>query len=134
MPITYKIVNRKNPRDRTAPGKYYLSAKASGHSDLRRIATRISEMSSLSTSDTMAVLENLLHVIPQELADGRIVELGDFGSLRLILNSSGVEDSKDASTQNILRARANFTPGKLFRKMLATMDYEKEAPPETPTP
>ena len=128
MTVKYSIISRKNPLNPSAPAKYYPSVKAAGRSNLRRIATRISEMSSLANADTLAVLECLLYVIPQELADGRIVELGDFGTYRLIVRTSGSEDSQDVNHTNILKARANFMPGKEFRKALARVDYQREVP------
>jgi predicted histone-like DNA-binding protein len=130
MSVQYSIVTRKNPNNRTAPAKYYPSAKVSGRSDLVRIASRISDMSCLSNGDTLAVLETLLHVIPLELADGRVVELGDFGSLRIILRTTGSVDSKDVNSTSILRARAHFRPGKRFRKMLDGLDFQKEVAPD----
>jgi predicted histone-like DNA-binding protein len=132
MTVKYSIVPKKDPRNPTAPPRYYPSVRNSGRTDLRRIATRISQMCTVNTADTMAVLEAMLTIIPQELADGRIVELGDFGSYRLTVRGSGEADGKVVSAQNILRTRANFAPGKVFRQALATVEYEKESPPRLP--
>jgi len=49
-----------------------------------RNAKSINSMSTVSIPDTAAVLEAFLHVMPEKLSEGRIVELGDFGTLRSI--------------------------------------------------
>lgn len=46
-----------------------------GRKTLRQMAERISQISTVSSADTMAALEALLTTIPQELAAGNIVEL-----------------------------------------------------------
>jgi len=80
MSVKYNIVERPNPRDPEAPKKFYPSVQASGRKTLRQLSKRITQMCTVTGPDTLAVLESLLTIIPEELAEGRIVELGDFGS------------------------------------------------------
>ena len=126
MSIKYSIVNRRNPIDPTAPGKYYPSMKANGRVDLKEIATLVGQISGIKSPATMGVVEALLFVIPQALAEGNIVDLGDFGSYRLTLRASGEADSKDVSSKNILEVKVNFVPGKRFRQALSGVSYRKE--------
>jgi len=51
------------------------------------IAAEIAKMSTVSTIDAIAVLEAFKQVIPQHLADGKIVRLGDFGTFITTINS-----------------------------------------------
>jgi len=44
------------------------------------LSKRITQMCTVTGPDTMAVLESMLEIIPEELAEGNIVEPGDFGS------------------------------------------------------
>jgi predicted histone-like DNA-binding protein len=135
MTIIYFPITKKDPRNPNAPAKFYPAMRSSRRSDLRSIAQRISEMSTLTTIDSLAVLEALLTVIPQELAHGRIVELGDFGSYRLTLQGHAADTSQDLTVQHIRKAKANFVPGRLFKEALERMNYEKGAAPvETPLP
>ena len=46
------------------------------------IAKSINGISTVSSVDTAAVLEAFLTVVPEKLAEGNIVEWGDFGSFR----------------------------------------------------
>lgn len=133
MTVKFNVVERGNPANREAPKKFYPSVASSGRKTLRQIAGRISEISTVSSTDTMAVLEALLTVIPQELAAGNIVELGDFGNFWLKANSEGSDTAEAVRAGNITNLLPRFNPGKEFKKVLATVDFEKGAvvsPPE----
>jgi predicted histone-like DNA-binding protein len=132
MTVKFSVITRPNPYNPGAAARYYPSAKSSGRCDLRKLAQRVSEMSTLTTIDILAVTEALLHIIPQELADGNIVELGDFGSYHLTLRGEGAAESEDINSHSIRQAKAHFLPGKLFKKVLSTIDYEKESGERAP--
>jgi len=80
MSVKYNIVERGRPDHPQAGTKFYPSIQSSGRVSLRQLSRRISGMCTVSTPDTMAVLESLLTIIPEELGRGNIVELGDFGN------------------------------------------------------
>ena len=126
MTIKYSVISKKNPGNPSAPPKYYASLKSSGRSSLRQVSTRIGTISTVSSADTMATLEGLLTVVPQELAEGRIVELGDLGTFRLSAKSEGAPEAGGVSARSITGVKVIFTPGKLFKKALANIEYEKE--------
>jgi predicted histone-like DNA-binding protein len=86
-------------------------------------------MSSLSSADTTGMLEAFLTIVPDELSEGKIVELGEFGTFRISFSSEGSETPEAVSSANITEARVIFTPGKRFRKVLDTLDFQKELPP-----
>jgi len=89
MTVKYNIVARGNPANRDAPKKYYPSIVSTGRITTRQLARRMAEGSTLSSTDIVAVIESLLSVIPYELANGNIVELGDFGSFWLRAGAEG---------------------------------------------
>jgi predicted histone-like DNA-binding protein len=66
-------------------------------------------------------------VVPEKLADGKIVELGDFGTFRITVSSEGAALADEVSVRNITETRVIFTPGKRFKQMLATIQFQKEA-------
>ena len=80
MTVKFNVVERGNPSNPAAPKKFYPSIESSGRKTMRQLAGQISQISTVSSVDTMAVLEGLLTIIPQELSAGNIVELGDFGN------------------------------------------------------
>jgi predicted histone-like DNA-binding protein len=89
MPIKFSVTPKKDPRDQSAAPKYYAVVKSDGRSDTNAVAKSINRMSTVSSVDTAAVLEAFLTVVPEELANGRIVELGDFGTFRASVSSEG---------------------------------------------
>ena len=125
MPIKYNVVERPNPLDREAPKKFYPSIQSSGRRSLRQLTGRITQMCTVSSPDTLAVLESFLTIIPQELAEGNIVELGDFGSFWLRSNSEGSEQVELVNGNQVKSVLPRFIPGKEFKKALATVDFVK---------
>jgi predicted histone-like DNA-binding protein len=127
MAVKYNVIARGNPGDPDAPEKYYPSVKSSGRLELRALSKQIAEISTVSSVDTLAVLEALLTLIPRELAAGNIIELGDFGSFRLRIQSEGENTPEDVSAHNIKKVKPLFSPGKEFKQVLANTEFNKAA-------
>jgi len=118
MSVKYNVIQRVNPRDIAAPRKFYAISQNNGEVSLRELATRISEMSTLSSIDTLAVLESLIKVVPSELLKGKIVHLGEFGTFRLTLASAGADTQEDFNKSFIKNVRMKFRAGKLIARTL----------------
>jgi len=125
MTVKYNTVQRGNPSNAEAPKKFYPSIESSGRKTLRQMAERIAQISTVSSTDTMAVLEALLTTIPQELAAGNIVELGDFGNFWLRGDSEGTETAADVRASSIKGVLPRFNAGKEFKKVLDVIEFEK---------
>ena len=54
MTVKYNVVERANPSNREAPGKFYPSISSSGRVTTREVAEMAAERSTLSTMDMMA--------------------------------------------------------------------------------
>ena len=70
MAVKYSIMQRPKPGDASAPKKFYAVAKSDGEVTLRQLAEQIADISTVSSIDTLAVLESLLKVIPNHLLRG----------------------------------------------------------------
>jgi DNA-binding protein, histone-like, putative len=125
MPISYSLTQRVNLKDVTAPRKYYAVAKSNGEETVRQLATEISKRSGLSSADVFAVIESFIDLIPERIADGKIVRLGDFGSFSLTLSSDGTEKIEEFNSSLIKGNSLNFRPGKIVQKVLDTVEYSK---------
>ena len=125
MTVKYNVVERGNPSNPAAPKKFYPSIAFSGRKSMRDLAGQISQISTVSSVDTMAVLEALLTTLPLELAAGNIVELGDFGNFWLRTKSEGAETAEAVRATQIKTVLPRFYPGKEFKKVLATIEYQK---------
>jgi len=125
MSVKFNVIQRGNPAKPQDAKKFYPSIQASGRKSMRQIAGRITEISTVSTTDTMAVIEAFLTVIPQELAAGNIVELGDFGNFWLKVSAEGVAAPEEVRANQITNLLPRFNPGKEFKKVLAGIEFEK---------
>jgi len=127
MSVKFSTTPKKDPRDLNAAPKHYAIAKSTGRADTHAVAKSINSMSTVSSVDTAAVLEAFLTVVPEKLAEGNIVELGDFGTFRVSLSSEGAATLAEVTANHITDARVIFTPGKRFKQALSAMQFEKEA-------
>ena len=125
MTVKFNVVQRGNPSNAEAPKKFYPSIESSGRKTMRQLAGQISQISTVSSVDTMAVLEALLTIIPQELAAGNIVELGDFGNFWLRADTEGADTAEAVRASQINSVLPRFNPGKEFKKVLDTIEFEK---------
>ncbi len=124
MSVAYQLVLRPNPKDKLAVKKYYASVKNSGTTEFETLCTTISDRGTCIKGDIQAALDGLIFSMKQGLAEGRIIQLGEFGNFRMSVGGTGVEDSAEYSTSMILRKKIIFTPGKLLKDMMKTIAFK----------
>ena len=91
----------------------------------RELAEMAAERSTLSTMDMMAAIESFLVIVPQQLAKGNIVELGDFGSFWLRTVSEGALRADEVTASQITTVLPRFNPGKAFKKLLKMIEFSR---------
>lgn len=123
--INYKLVEKVNPRDLTGTRKLYAVKQKQETLNVRDLAKRISRESTISIMDTTAVLEGFLQVIPDELANGKIIQLGDFGTFRATISSDGVATPEEFTNSKIRKLNVRFRPAKIFMDFLSRVTYSK---------
>ncbi len=125
MALKYGLVQRGNPRDPNAPKKYYAVNKNTGDVGIRELSAIIAEISTVSEIDTAAVIEAMIIKVPELIADGKIVRLGDFGSFYVTLKSEGADSESAFSPNMIKKLFLRFRPGKLIKNALKSASFEK---------
>jgi predicted histone-like DNA-binding protein len=125
MTVKFNVVERGNPAKPEAPKKFYPSIQSSGRITLRQLAETASEMSTLSTMDVLAAIESFLTIVPQELINGKIVELGDFGNFWLRSTAEGVEEAAKVRGEQVTNLIPRFNPGKQFKRVLKSAQFKK---------
>ena len=128
-----KLVVRTNPRKQGDPGKWYANPVNAGKKTLRDIAKDIAGRSSLTRGDIENVLTNFMERSPSYLRDGFSVQLGEFGTMRLTLSSTGAADEKSFKTETI-KPRVTFTPGVEPKAALRDTPYETVKKEKSLTP
>ena len=124
--LKYKLVQRGNPADQTAPKKWYAIHVLSGKKNISALAKDIADISSLSRGDINNVLTNLVERIPGELLDGKSVSLGELGTLRISFGSDGADTEDNFNAAGIKNLKVIFTPGTLIKKELQEAKFVKE--------
>ncbi len=104
---------------------YYARAQADGYLGIEKICHNIACAGTAIRGDVLAVSDGLIYEMTQGLTDGKIVQLGDFGSFQIQLSSSGAETIKEFTSANIRKARIQFRPGRMLVDMLKTLSYER---------
>jgi nucleoid DNA-binding protein len=72
----------------------------------------------------MAVLEGLLQIIPDEIANGKIIKLGDFGTFRSTISSEPAVSIEAFHVSKIKGLNVRFRPAKEFTKQISTIDFQ----------
>ncbi len=121
--MKYKLVERGNPQDKTAPKKCYANAVNAGKFTLRDFSKEIAGRSSLTRGDIENVLNNFLEELPTFLKIGMSVQLGEFGTMRLSLSSDG-SDTPETFDPSTITAKIIFTPSSEMKKDLEATRYE----------
>jgi len=123
--INYSVINKINPQDITGVQKFYAIKQPQEELTLRDFGKRISRESTVSMMDTMAVLEGLLQIIPDEIVNGKIIKLGDFGTFRTTLSAVGAATEEEFTAANIKKLNIRFRPAREFVDLLASVKYSK---------
>jgi predicted histone-like DNA-binding protein len=125
MSVRYKVITRVNPQNPGAPKKYYPQVQSAGKVGIREMANDAAKMSTLSPIDIAAAVEAFLEIVPGKLADGKTVEMGDFGTFRLRVHTEGSDTAEEVTSRNITKTTMTFRPGKQAQQFLDGVEYEK---------
>ena len=125
--VTYSVVPRINPTEKSAPPRYYAQAQARGDVSIREMAERIQATCTVHKSDVYAVLVALEDVIAEAIQNGEIVRLGELCTLQVSLSGKGAMTEEEYTTSLIERTKINFRPGKILANALSSLNYTKVA-------
>jgi len=122
MTLKVKLINKRNPRQPEDPPKFYASAMHERKIGLDELATSVSNRCSLRRSDVHGVLIALMDIIPEELGNGSILNLGQLGSFCVNVKSGGSDTAEEHSGSLIAGLKIQYRPTKELRKQLRMID------------
>jgi predicted histone-like DNA-binding protein len=126
MAIPYHVIQRGEPGVKGGGKKqYYARPVVAGETDIASLTRSIEKISTVSGADVQAVLYALVDVMADELAQGRIVRLGELGSMRVSFKSEGKPAVTDINATDISNPRTLFTPGPRIKSMLKGLSFTK---------
>lgn len=124
MAINYQL--RKQRLNVSGQQKELIVASTinKGVATIEEIETMVSKISSASEGDVRSIVRTLSDLICQNLSQGRIVDLGDIGRIRVVVKSKSAEKIEDFKSENIRGVRVVFLAGKRIRKAMKTANIE----------
>ena len=127
MPLTFKAVARKNPRKPADPVQYYARIQGEGKTTLHDLAKYAATVSTVSKADILAVLESTFEKIADDVADGKIVYVGEYFTLQASGSSEGFATPEEVTANAIKSIRTVFRPGRMIKDALKLSTYQKKA-------
>ena len=126
MPITFNVISRKNPLKPDEPAKYYADIVGNGTTNMDDLAKYASSVSTVSKGDVLVVLETIFAKIADDVADGKIVYVGEYFTLQAGGSSEGRERAEEVTSASIKSVKAIFRPGKMIKNALKLAGYQKK--------
>lgn len=131
MALTYHLVLRPDMSKNAAENArlFYAQTRSSKKISFEKLCTMISSRSTASAGDVMLVIEGLLSVMEERLAEGDVIQMGRLGNFRITAGSKGVADEKDFTTSLFKTARIVFSPGTMLTALKKGVQFEKQVIP-----
>jgi predicted histone-like DNA-binding protein len=126
--MTVQIKSIERPQPGVGGGgvkKYYAFPVHDREVSLEGLTRAIEKTSTVNGADIRAVLYATVEEAVAGLEDGKIIRLGDLGSLRITLSSEGKDTPEEVTPSTVRRASVIFTPGKKLREMLKNVKFTK---------
>ena len=118
MPIPWKAIQRRNPRDPNAAAKYYAMDVTRALLDEEDAAHAIAVRSGMSEGDLLGVLRTLADWLGEALSQGDAVSLARIGSFSASLTSEGGSATPDELRRLAKDTGVNFRPAPDLRRAL----------------
>lgn len=129
MSVKYKLVVKKNLGEDKAdvPEKKYAQIVSGDFIAFPELIEEVSDSSGVGSAGVKAVLDRLNVVLVRHLQHGRRVSVGELGTFRFTIGSTGVIDEKSFDTSLIREPKVRFFPGKALRTIKSQASFEKLA-------
>ena len=113
MAVKYAVAKALMGKEKTP--YHYARAQYDGVTTMDDMAQMVEKISAVSIGDVLSVLNTLGMLVSIELANGRIVDLGDLGRFRLSLRAKGMLEAEKVTRETIQATRVIFVPGPAIR-------------------
>ena len=131
MSVKYKLVQRPDFSKGAAKDakKYFAQMLSNGNVSFDELCESIAEETALTSADVKSCFDRLPRILARHLKEGRNVQLGEFGSMRLAVGSKGsVTEKEFAASVMMKKPSLVYTPGKILQDMRAKVTYERIKP------
>lgn len=126
--LPYRVVKLTSRINGEEKQMFKAKIQRTGVVTLRELSEKIAFSCTLTPMDIAGVMEAMLYVVTEELNQGKIVYLGDFGSLRIDLFSKAQALEEEVTGETIKGTRLRFRPHKATRVKMLAVDFAKAKP------
>ena len=95
MAVYYNLLQNKNPKFKSAFGKWYARAVHMETVETNELAMMMQQNCTLKRSDIVAVISELVDTMTREMQNGKRIRLDGLGTFKIGLTSEGVSDPED---------------------------------------
>lgn len=131
MSVKYKLVQRPDFSKGAAKDakKYFAQMLSNGTVSFDELCESIAEETALTSADVKSCFDRLPRILARHLREGRNVQLGELGSIRLAVGSKGSATEKEFAASIMMKKPSLvYTPGKILQDMRTKVTYERIKP------
>jgi predicted histone-like DNA-binding protein len=128
MALIFHAILRGNPSNPAAPKRFFVVLKRIGLVKEKQIARQLADETTLNPKEAEFAIEQLKKVLLANLLNGYSVQLGDWGSFHVSVNSEGSDTKEGATADKITRVIIRFLAGEELRNAISKaqfLPYEK---------
>ena len=123
MALIYNKVQRRNPQDENAPAKWYPVLRTTRMLKEKEVAKQIADETTLNPKEAEMALSQFQKIMIRTLLNGQSVQLGDWGSFVLTLNSEGSDTEAEVSPTKVKKINIRFKAGKELKEAIAKATF-----------
>lgn len=122
--ILFKVIQKKDPRDPEAAGKYYGRIVSIKQIDIKELSERIAARVTCQRADIEGVLAAIQPLFRQNILNGKIVSLSQIGRWRASLNGVGANTKEEYDTTYLTKIKTVFVPNRSIKERLLLTNSE----------
>jgi predicted histone-like DNA-binding protein len=126
MAIKYRVKTKPDNINKRAAPRYYAVPVRTGEIDLRWIAKRLSERSSLTSGDIFATIIGLVEILETSLHDGYSVRIDGLGIFTLSVSSDGYDHPNDCMPHRVEARKICFRADPRLKKQLKHVKFVRD--------
>lgn len=123
MALIYNKVQRKNPLNPDEPAKWYPVLKTTRMKREKEVAKEIADETTLNPKEAEMALSQLQKIMIRTLLSGQSIQLGDWGSFYLSLNTEGSATEAEATASKVKKINIRFTAGMELKEAIAKAQF-----------
>lgn len=131
MGLKYVVTKQKFGFDETRSEKFVVKQVTSGKVSFSKLCTQVGQICGAHRGTVQLVIAGLVDALINNVDDGKIVQLGEFGTFRPAINAKAADTEEEANASRIYRKTVKFTPGNGLKDMLSNTSVTRFATPDT---